>query len=235
MKCLVSCPATLVDNVEAYPWTYFSMPSPPKNQHRWKASLDDRTCGVLEKAVPELEWAWRTDGRGRGDSYPLNTDYFFGELKLRLREQSTLQESPKLSLALPVPPRHLADLINEKTVMGVYEEQNEGSYEDALRQAALGFGGGHRAWQKIRRAIDWAYQIDYLGLEATPKPRLQFLHRHLLEVAELVEIDDLKHEGIAEFLDDICPCGVKQHNPDAIRKLRARKERSRPRKRGSNS
>jgi hypothetical protein len=165
-----------------------------ENQHRWKKSLTARTCDLLEEAIPELEWAWRKDRRGRGKSYPLHTDYFFGELKMRLRELSTLQESPKLRLQRRRPPRQLADLISDKTVMGVYEEQNEGSYENALRQAALGFGGGHRAWSKIRRAIDWAYEIDYLGVEAAPKPRLHFLHRNLFEIAELVEINDLKHQ-----------------------------------------
>ena len=62
-----------------------------------------------------------------------------------------------------------------------YEDQNEGSYEDALIEARGGFGAGYRAMRKITRALDLAYLIIYQGIEQAPKPRVHFLHRSLLE------------------------------------------------------
>jgi hypothetical protein len=76
--------------------------------------------------------------------------------------------------------------------------------------------------RKITRALDLAYLIIYQGIEQAPKPRVHFLHRSLLDIADSAHLRDLTPEGIVEFFDDVCPCGVK-HRQDAIRKLRKRR------------
>ena len=75
--------------------------------------------------------------------------------------------------------------------------------------------------RKILKAVEKAFEIDTIGFERLPKPRIHFLHRRLLELASWIGISDLTHSGILEFLDDLCPCG-KQHTPESIRKLRTR-------------
>lgn len=61
-----------------------------------------------------------------------------------------------------------------------------------------------------------AYRIKFGGDDG-PKPKVHFLHRELLGIAKSVE-PGLNKEGLADFLDYICPCGQK-HNAEAIRKL----------------
>ena len=69
-----------------------------------------------------------------------------------------------------------------------------------------------------------AYLIKFGGDDG-PKPKVHFLHRELLGIAKSVE-PGLSKEGLAEFLDFICPCG-KKHKPEAIRKLGERLTKSR--------
>ena len=192
-----------------------------KNQHRWKMSLDDHTLGVLEEAAEVLEWVWKLDKEYPG-SYPMNTDLVLGETKERLRGQSHARTVHEVPPPQPLP-QSLSELLCEKTISAVYELQNKGTYKEALKQAALGFENGASTWRKIWLAVNTAYLIDHLGVEFVPKPRIHFLHRSLLEVANLAQLSDLTHEGIAEFFDDLCPCG-KGHKPDAIRKLRRRRQ-----------
>ena len=190
-----------------------------KNQHRWKKSVDDRIRGVLEEAAKGLEWAWKLDKK-HARSYPINTWYLFVQIEERLEDKPVVRTGIKLPRPSP-PPQSLSELVDDKTIGGIYEEQNEGSYKDALKQAAAGYGEGTSAWRKILRAVDGAYANNFYGIEHAPKPKVHFLHRNLLEIASLAQLSDLTHEGIAEFLDDLCPCG-KTHKPDAIRKLRVR-------------
>ena len=119
--------------------------------------------------------------------------------------------------------------MDEKTIKAVYEQQNDGSYEGALKVAASGERNGTSAWRKIWLAANAAYLIRFYGIEFIPRPRVQFLHRRLLEIADATgtnevaddSINKLTHAGIAEFLDDLCPCG-KKHKAETIRKLRKR-------------
>src|SRR5262249_18729108 len=107
------------------------------------------------------------------------------------------------------------------TIRAVYEQQNDGTYQEALKLAAFVDGKASSAWRKILHAVDAAYLIDRYGDQAAPKPRVQFLHRELLKIAALADLNDLSHQGIVEFLDDLCPCG-ERHTAEAIRKLRKR-------------
>lgn len=68
--------------------------------------------------------------------------------------------------------------------------------------------------------------FNYGVVEFIPKPKVNFLHRELLAIAESLKLNELTTEGLAEFLDDLCPCG-KTHNGEAIRKLTKRVSKSR--------
>jgi hypothetical protein len=193
-----------------------------KNQHRWKLSLGDETRRVLEEAAETLAWAWEID-RKYPKSYPANTGQAFFEIRAQIRESQTPRRQPterKRSLLPlpPPPPKRFSDLIDDRTIKVVYEDQNASSYKNALALAAR----GHiPTFRKILHAIEKVYDIDRLGLEVAPPPRIHFLHKNLLEIANLSGLNDLSDSGIIEFLQDLCPCG-KVHQPDAIRKFRKR-------------
>lgn len=194
------------------------------NQHRWKNWVSDEARIVLEELTSRLKWAWEAD-QDYPKSYPLNTDKAFSviraKLELRRRHRSGIQRRIQKLPRQTLPRKRLSKLLNEKTIKAVYENQNDGRYEDALKLAAAGEGKGFAAWRKIWHAINDAYLIHVYGDEFIPKPRVQFLHRNLLELADVVEMHDVKDEGVAEFFDDLCPCG-KRHESEAIRKLRTR-------------
>lgn len=195
-----------------------------RNQSRWRLGLNENTLKVLDDASGLLKWAWRID-RKWPKSFPVNTAHAFGEIKCRViessREESKTVKRKSTMPPAPPPPTSLSELIADRTVRIVYEHQNDGSYLDALKQAALGNGKGYAVWRKIWRALDIAFQVDYLGIGLAPMPRVHFLHREMLEIANVTELSDLTHEGIKEFLDDLCPCG-KKHEAEAIGKLRKR-------------
>jgi len=190
-----------------------------KNQHRWKGEFFGSTRG-LEKAAEQLAWAWKHDKK-QPNSYPTRTYFSLCDIKEQLQGRLPSRAGVKLPPP-PPPPQRLSDLLREETVKALYEEQNEGSYEEALKEAASGkYDNGYKAWKRILRSVDAAYWVLFYGLEHGPKPKVNFLHRELLEIAKLAGRGDLNLEGIVEFLDDICPCG-KGHRQDAIRKLRVR-------------
>jgi hypothetical protein len=205
-------------------------PNVGKNQHRWQKSLDADICGVLENAAARLEWAWNLDLKSP-KSYPWNTYYSFHEINEWIEEcQRKGQpevERKGLRLRRSRPPRRFSELVDEGVIKAVYEDQNAGSYNDALKCAASADKSAHRTFRKILNAVEPAYLISHFGDDFAPKPRVHFLHRNLLELAESLLLSDLRHEGIVEFLDDLCPCR-KRHTADAIRKLRKRAVGRRP-------
>jgi hypothetical protein len=194
------------------------------NQHRWKLSVNGAARPVLEDLARSLKWAWETDNKDP-KSYPINTHSVFAEIKTQLSEisRAKLQVKSQTPKPLPAPsvPRCLSDLVAERTIKAVYEDQNDGSYHAALKLAAYDHRKGASAWRKILLAVDAAYRIGVYGVEFIPRPRVHFLHRNLLKIADVVGMDDLTHEGMVEFLDDLCPCGEK-HKAETIRKLRKR-------------
>jgi hypothetical protein len=198
-----------------------------QNQHRWKESLGGNMCGVLEDAAARLKWAWNLDMKHQ-ESYPFNTSYAFGEIVQWMRECAQRdskgeRKNPKLRDLLRGmrPPRRFSDLVDDRIIKSLYEDQNAGSYEKALKCAASADRSAHFVFHRILKLVDAAYVIGHFGDGAQPKPRVHFLHRNLLQIADLAGLADLKHEGVVEFLDDLCPCG-KAHRVDAIRKLRKR-------------
>jgi hypothetical protein len=178
----------------------------------------------LNQSAQRLKWAWDTDKK-YPKSYPLNTDFAFTEIHRQLsagsRDSSQIQQQFRELPSPPPPPKSLSEIVHEKTIKAVYEQQNDGKYEDALKLAASGEREGAIAWRKILHAVNATYLIHTYGDEFIPRPRVQFLHRNLLEIADVVEMNDQTHEGIVEFLDDLCPCG-ERHEAETIRKLRRR-------------
>jgi hypothetical protein len=202
-----------------------------KNQHRrWKNWLSEQARIVLEESAGRLNRAWAVDKKRR-NSYPRNTDREFSLIHDRLgpnsRVSSRIEQHDQELPSPPPAPASLSDLLHEKTVKAIFEEQNGGSYEDALRLAIGGEPKGAAAWRKILQALNAAFLTRYYGDDFIPKPRVQFLHRNVLELAAVVEIDDVKYEALAEFFDDLCPCG-ERHKPDAVRKLRKRWQDRKP-------
>ena len=195
------------------------MPKKRVNQHRWKKLLSDQMVSHLEGAVKELKETWSLES-GDSRSYPFVTLILLNELKGRIANQIRSTKLPAVPKPRPEPEK-LMDLIEEKIVKAVYEDQNSGSYKDALKKASAGGRQGHAVWRKVLRSIDRAYVIGIDGLDFVPMPKLNVLHRELLDIMKLLKINDITREGFAEFFDDMCPCG-ENHKPDTIRKLGSR-------------
>ena len=189
-----------------------------QRRHLWKRWLELESKAallVLENAAMELKLAWEADMKSP-NHYPIQTDILLSEIQAQLRGEQPAKGPIKLPPESP-PPRRFSDLVEEGTIKAVYEDQNNGSYEAALKIAASRDEGAYAAFRKLMRAVEAAYEIRSYGWEAIPKPRIHFLHRNLLEIADTFVVG-LTREGILEFLDDLCPCGRK-HQSDAIRKL----------------
>ena len=173
---------------------------------------------LLDETASVLRDAWKRDARDP-QHYPLDSTYIFGQIKTILRGDS---KRKKIMIMKRTKPQRFSDLVSDEDVKFIFEDHNSGSYEDAL--VAVWEGQGKKSWtalRKILRAIENAYLLRYGGPEFLPAPRVHFLHRRLLEIADLAGLRDLTPAGIAEFLDDVCPCG-KKHTGEAIRKLRKR-------------
>jgi hypothetical protein len=201
----------------------FEMPYVRENQgHRWRDWLDnDAVRQILENAAENIAWAWGVD-QEYPKSYPVNTGQLLYEIRTRIEESLKPKKPlpiPKRSKGIrPRPPRSFSELIADRAIQVVYEDQNSGTYKDAL---VLASRGDRPTFRKIVRAIESVYVMDQVGPDALPRPKTQFLHRNILQIAKVSGLNDQKDEGILEFLDDLCPCGTK-HQLDAIRKLRER-------------
>jgi len=200
-----------------------------KNQHRWKKSVDHHIRQLLEEGAEILAWAWSLD-KESPNSFPINTEVNLHQIRREILEYQE-RDKPKLPrkplhLRRARAPRCLADLVNDQTIRVVYENQNDGTYDEALRVARSGDRAASRTFRKILNALAAAYQITHFGEEAAPKPRTQYLHRALLHLADLAGLSDLTHSGMLEFFEDLCPCGDK-HTAESVRKLRMRIRRRR--------
>ena len=153
------------------------------NQHRWRLSVSKDALRVLEDSAKRLKWAWAFDKKDP-KLFPINTDYVFAEIEEQLskdsQDESPIKPRPRKLLVLP---KSFSELMDEKTIKAVYEQQNGGSYECARKLAASGGRKGTSAWRKIWLAANEAYLIRFYGIEFIPRPRVQFLHRRLLDIA----------------------------------------------------
>ncbi len=69
--------------------------------------------------------------------------------------------------------------------------------------------------------MEITYLVRFFGVELMPKPKVNILHRGLDQIAKAAGLEGQTEEGFAEFLDDLCPCGITRHK-EAIRKLSSR-------------
>lgn len=149
-------------------------------------------------------------------------------------EQSVAKNKPdkhtRISVRRLLNPRTLADLVPEEQISAVWEEYNSGTFKDAIRRAArINYNNTKRSWKlfkTITRAIEATYLASFLGHEFLSKPKVNILHTGLYRIAQATELADQKKEGFAQFLDDLCPCGLKNHK-GAVRKLSERSARIR--------
>jgi len=192
---------------------------------------DEHKLSVIDGAREHLTWAWETDRDGSW-SYPVHTDQAFFEIKEEIKnvhspsQHQPQRKSTKLRLKRTI--QSFSELISDRTVEIVYESQNSGNYKDALNCAAFGQDRSARlTFRRILKAAETAFEIDQIGIERFPKPRIHLLHRRLLELADQLGLSKLTHAGILEFLNDLCPCNSR-HTIEAIRKLRKRAGRHRP-------
>ncbi len=200
------------------------------SQHRWEQWIEpEEVKKLLWKAKERLKTVWEWD-RKDPKSYPVNTAYALAEIQERLSKQP---RERKIRVRLPKPkwpkaPKSLAELVPEKLVKIIWEEHHSGTFRDALRIAA---GGPEqeeswKAFQGIIRAMEIAYLVHFLGWEMLPRPKVSILHRGLDQIAKAAGLEGQTEEGFAEFLDDLCPCGIKRHK-EAVRKLSSRSARIR--------
>ncbi len=72
------------------------------------------------------------------------------------------------------------------------------------------------------RAMEQAYMVSFFGPEIMPMPKVSILHKDLKRIAVSVDLES--QTQYAEFLDDLCLCGLKNHR-EALRKMESRDAR----------
>ncbi len=198
------------------------------SQHRWEGWIESKeTVKLLREAKGWLKTAWEWD-RKDPKSYPINTSYTLAEIQESLSKQPR-EKNTKVRITKPKEPRSLAELIPEKTVKAIWEQRHSGTFRNAIRRAAAVIedeGKSWKAFQGIIHAMEVAYLVSYIGDELSPKPKFSILHRGLDRIAKAAGLEGQTQEGFAEFLDDLCPCGIRSHK-EAVRKLSSRSARMR--------
>ncbi len=194
----------------------------------WEAQVEKGKKKLLGVAKRRLRAAWRFD-RHSHSGYPLNVAAALDEIESAARIHTTrlgpnrwrFEHVTMLPPPAP-PPKRLSDLVSDRDIQFIYEDQHSGTYLDALAKAQRDEASGPKALRQILRALEQAYAANYFGLELLPRPKVNILHRGILKIAALVGLENLSHRAMAEFLDYLCPCG-RAHSWDAVRKLRKRK------------
>jgi hypothetical protein len=198
------------------------------SRHAWAEWVESAEVRqLLWKSRDHLQRAWKSDQKDP-KSYPLNTSFVLAEIRAALANRPGARSVRHLPL--PKRPKSLAELISERTVKTIWEDNHSGRFEDAIAQAAAtDHENPNKSWkvfQSIIRAIESAYLLDFVALELLQRPKVNILHKGLNEIAKAAGIGDQKEEGFAEFLDDLCPCGLKKHR-EAVRKVSSRSPRMR--------
>ena len=198
------------------------------SRHAWAEWVESaEVLHLLWKSKERLKIAWEWDQKDP-KSYPLNTSFVLAEVRASVTNRLGVRSISHLKL--PKPPMSLAKLISERTIKTIWEENHSGSFVDAITQAAAtDYENPDKSWkifQGIIRAMEAAYLVEYWGLEFIPKPKVNILHKGLNEIAKAAGIGNQTEKGFAEFLDDLCPCGLKKHR-EAVRKVSSRSTRMR--------
>jgi hypothetical protein len=200
------------------------------SRHAWAEYVESpEVRNLLWMSKERLKLAWESD-RKDPKAYPLNTSYVLATIQEGVTARSR-KRSTKLRFTLN--PRRLAELVREKLVKSIWEENHAGKFEDAIAQAtprnSKEFNNSWRVFQGIIRAMEAAYLVDYWCQEFMPRPKVNILHKGLDQTAKAAGIGHQIQKGFAEFLDDLCPCGLKRHR-EAVRKLSSRSKRMRRQK-----
>lgn len=207
-------------------------------RHAWAGWIESSELrNFLWISRERLKQAWEWDQKDPKD-YPINTSLALAEIQasvkncLRARPAKPRRRLP----SPPQPPRRLAELVSERLTKTIWEENNSGRFKDAIARATPKnyeeFEQSWKVFQGIIRAMEAAYRVTYWGMESLPKPKVKILHRGLNEIAKAAGIGDQNEVGFAEFLDDLCPCGLKSHR-EAVRKASKRSpQMRRPKARG---
>ena len=208
------------------------------SRHLWAEWVESKEVRhLLWQAKEQLKVAWEYD-QERPKMYPMNTYVALAEISNRLTNPAAACPPIRLALHKPRIPRTLWELISEEIVKAVWEDNHSGSFEQAIAQANptdyTELRKSQKVFKGIIRAIETAYDLDYVSWQLLPRPKVNILRRRLNEIAKAAGIEDQKEVGFAEFLDDLCPCGLKNHR-EAVRKLASRSSRMRrPKSRTAN-
>jgi len=196
------------------------------NQHRWVEWIEsgDVAQFLLGEARKWLKTAWESDRKG---GYPLSTSHVLAQIRNVV--SPTRPPRPRVTrMPKPKPRQTLADLAPERLVRRIWEDNHSGTLNDAIRAAGqMDFDNQEKPWrafQGIMQAMEGAYWVSFFGPEILPKPKVSILHRGLKQIAIAVGLESAIQ--YAEFFDDLCPCGLKNHR-EAVRKMESRSGRYR--------
>jgi hypothetical protein len=199
----------------------------PHAWEKWILSEEIRTF-LLRECKDRLKFSWEADQKHPG-RYPIDTAWALSEI------QETLSMKPRnkklrRGIYQRPKPKTLAELVPERLIQITWEENHNSSFESAIRQAAdTSYKEPKNSWKVFRgivRAMETAYLVYYWGPEFSPRPKANILHRGLDKIAKAAGLGAQKTAGFAEFLDDLCPCGLRSHK-GAITKLGSRFKRIR--------
>src|SRR5487761_150384 len=195
--------------------------------HRWAKLIDDKKVVHLWKSSGPLKAAWERDRKNT--TYPMDTSYELAMLQERISPEPTTARRVTGWFMRRVP-KTIAQLVPEKLVKNIWEDQHSGRFEDAVAIAnQLNYNNQEKPWkvfQGIMHAMESAYWVSFFGPEIMSMPKVNILHSGLKQVAIAAGLKGQTREGFAEFLDDLCPCGLKNHR-EAVRKMESRSERYR--------
>jgi hypothetical protein len=197
----------------------------------WESYLEsDEVKDLLWAGKTILRSAWQSDMEDP-NSYPINTSHALGQIEEKLRRKIRVVKT-RVGLPRDKTPKRLSELIPERLVRAIWEDNHAASFDQAVREAAnIGRAGiplntGWRTFKKIVSTMEHAYLANCYGYDFLPKPKNSILHRGLDQIARAAGLQDQTTAGFAQFLDDLCPCGLKNHN-EAVRKMESRTPRMR--------
>ena len=192
----------------------------------WELYLEsDKVRNILWAAKVLLRGAWKKDLR-HPRSYPLHTSVALEQIE-RIFRKKEMRAAREKFFPDPRTLKKLTHLIPEKTVRIVWQDHHAETFDQALRKAgSIGRRGvslkdGWKAFKAIERAMEIAYLVTFYGDDFLPKPKNSILHRGLDQIVRMAGLQDLTTAGFAEFLDDLCPCGLKSHK-ESVRKMESR-------------
>lgn len=192
--------------------------------HAWEKWVEsEEVREALWKGKDRLKFAWEHD-QNDANSYPINTDWALADIQRNVSTQLAKKHSAR-RLRIRKKPTTLAELVPEKLVKTIWEDHHNSSFESAITRAAdTSYDEPEKSWKvfkRIIRAIETAYLVEYWGWELLPRPKVNILHRGLDEIAKAAGLGEQTVEGFAQFLDDLCPCGLRRHK-EAVRKSMSR-------------